>query len=228
MQKSWKREHPQYTKYKLGDENLPSSPWHLWNTWHSDACTVLPYTNEVAISTCGTVSLQDMHHHLQPTLRMVLLKYYDEALGFCWYSKAYSEKGTQLSEYPYAELLWYVREMQRQMRVRGNVSTISSEEAKKYARERPRLSQISAYISQQSSVIESRDVLEQIYKKAQDMYKNVDIPIAEDWTGYVLQPTRFEFWQGREDRLHDRIVYTRVYSNSSHKKSAWNITRLQP
>lgn len=225
MQKSWEREHPQYTKYELGDAYLPPSPWLLWNSWHSDAHRVLQYTNEVAISTCGIVSSQGTQQYLQPTVRMVLLKYYDEALGFCWYSKARSEKGRQLSECPHAELLWYVRELQRQMRVRGSITTTSPEEAQKYACSRPRLSQISAYISEQSAVIESRDVLERVYKDAQDAYKNGDVPVAEDWTGYVLQPTRFEFWQGRKNRLHDRIVYTRV---NAHKKSVWNITRLQP
>ncbi len=222
MRKSWEGEHPQYTKYELDDGELPASPWLLWDAWQSEARAVVQHTNEVAISTCGSVAGEVQH--LQPTVRMVLLKYYDEALGFCWYSKACSEKGKQLSEVPHVELLWYVKELQRQVRVRGSVSTTSAEEAEKYARSRPRKSQISAYVSRQSSVIESRAALERAYKNAEVAYENEPIPVAEDWTGYVLKPARFEFWQGREDRLHDRIVYT--CADAPH--GTWSIIRLQP
>lgn len=225
MRKSWELEHPQYTKYTLDDDGLPQSPWALWDSWQSEARAVLQYTNEVVISTCGSVVTRNGSQHLQPTARMVLLKYYDETRGFCWYSKAGSEKGTQMCEVPHVEMLWYVRELQRQVRVRGSVSTIRDDEAKEYARSRPRKSQISAYISAQSAVVESRAVLEHAYDKADKAYANTCIPVAEDWTGYVLHPHRFEFWQGRDNRLHDRIIYNCA---SAHEKRVWSITRLHP
>ena len=221
--KNWQNEHPQYTLYTLEDDSTPQSPWKLWETWQQHAARVMKHTNEIAISTCGTATTGDTTH-IQPTVRMALLKKYNEHTGFFWYSKARSEKGLQISEHPWVEILWYARELQRQVRIRGTVCVSLLQDASDYARSRPRKSQISAYISQQSKPIASRKILEQAYKKAEMAYAHTDIPVSKDWALYTLMPLRFEFWQGRADRLHDRIVYER----DSVGKRTWTVQRLQP
>lgn len=155
-----------------------------------------------------------------PDARIVMLKQFD-ASGFCWYNNYASKKGQQIAENPQACLLFYWRELEQQVRIQGNVEKLSNEEATEYFHSRPLGSQFSAAASTQSHPIESRAALQ---KKVDDlMLENseaVDKP--DDWGGYRLIPTTFEFWQGRKSRLHDRFSYT------LNNNEEWVITRLQP
>ncbi len=155
-----------------------------------------------------------------PDARIVLLKQLDET-GFSWYTNYASHKGQQLADNPQACLLFYWRDFDRQVKIQGRVEKLSAEEATEYFHSRPLASQFSAAASEQSQPIESRKKLEQKLQQLQD--SNPDsIEKPPTWGGYRLIPNTFEFWQGRENRLHDRFTYTTDGSGD------WVITRLQP
>ena len=154
-----------------------------------------------------------------PSARTVLLKGYDEK-GFLFFTNYGSRKGRELSENPFAELLFYWMDLRKQVRISGRVEKISKEESKKYFKTRPLNSQIGAWASRQSEIIPDRKFLEEKYKEYSEKYKE-DVPLPPFWGGFRLIPERFEFWQGRENRLHDRICYLK-------KNGEWEIMRLAP
>ena len=154
-----------------------------------------------------------------PSARTVLLKGYDEK-GFLFFTNYGSRKGRELSENPFAELLFYWMDLRKQVRISGRVEKISKEESKKYFKTRPLNSQIGAWASRQSEIIPDRKFLEEKYKEYSEKYKE-DVPLPPFWGGFRLIPERFEFWQGRENRLHDRICYMK-------KNGEWEIVRLAP
>jgi len=154
-----------------------------------------------------------------PSARTVLLKGYDEK-GFLFFTNYGSRKGRELSENPFAELLFYWMDLRKQVRISGRVEKISKEESKKYFKTRPLNSQIGAWVSRQSEIIPDRKFLEEKYKEYSEKYKE-DVPLPPFWGGFRLIPERFEFWQGRENRLHDRICYLK-------KNGEWEIMRLAP
>lgn len=215
----WKNEHPQYHFGSIEDKHLMSShwntPWNVWDTWLRNASIVKQYTNEVAIATAGLDG--------QVSVRIVLLKYGNSQKGFCWFTNKKSEKGLQLLHNPRAEILWFCREQQRQVRIRGSVVELSRDEVIAYAHSRPLKSQISALISKQSSVVSSKQVLTEQFNEAFSTFaeSGVEIPVSEDWTGFALNAIRFEFWQGNTNRLHDRIVFSKA-------DDGWSKSRLYP
>lgn len=211
----WKHEHPQYERYTLEDNSIPPIPWILWEQWQEEASHVLRYTNEIALATA------DVKGHV--SVRMVLLKHSSEQEGFCWYTNRESEKGRQLTENPFAELLWYNKEHQRQVRIRGNVTELNRDNVCRYAQSRPFLSQVSAYVSEQSAPIESKNMLIEKFDHTQQEFSEKVVPVKDSWVGFSLQPQRFEFWQGNTNRLHDRIVFTYNINEKS-----WTTERLQP
>jgi pyridoxamine 5'-phosphate oxidase len=154
-----------------------------------------------------------------PSARTVLLKGYDEK-GFLFFTNYGSRKGRELSENPFAELLFYWMDLRKQVRISGRVEKISKEESKKYFKTRPLNSQIGAWASRQSEIIPDRKFLEEKYKEYSEKYKE-NVPLPPFWGGFILIPERFEFWQGRENRLHDRICYMK-------KNGEWEIVRLAP
>ena len=154
-----------------------------------------------------------------PSARTVLLKGYDEK-GFLFFTNYGSRKGRELSENPFAELLFYWMDLRKQVRISGRVEKVSKEESKKYFKTRPLNSQIGAWVSRQSEIIPDRKFLEEKYKEYSEKYKE-DVPLPPFWGGFRLIPERFEFWQGRENRLHDRICYLK-------KNGEWEIMRLAP
>ena len=155
-----------------------------------------------------------------PSARIVLLKHFDHQ-GFCWYTDYRSHKGQELKGNPQAELLFYWRGLERQVRIWGPVERLSREDAASYFSQRPLGSQLSAAASKQSSLVDSRSQLEAASERLAAEYAGKDIPCPEDWGGYRLRPERFEFWQGRESRLHDRLVY-------SKQLDGWQLVRLAP
>lgn len=156
----------------------------------------------------------------RPSARFVLLKDYDEN-GFVFFSNYTSQKGQELAENPQAALAFYWVQFHRQIRIVGRVSRVSPVESEDYFNSRPRGSQLSALASDQSSVVETRKVLEETVSRLAGQYEGEAIPHPPHWGGYRLEPEEFEFWQGRTDRLHDRFRFKKL-------DRMWVIERLAP
>ena len=154
-----------------------------------------------------------------PSVRTVLLKGYDEK-GFLFFTNYKSKKGKELIANPVAELLFYWRDLRRQVRISGKVEMVTKQESEDYFNSRPLKSRIGAWASKQSKVIPDREYLEEQFKEFAKKYKR-EVPLPSYWGGFRLIPERFEFWQGRENRLHDRICYIK-------KNNGWKIVRLAP
>jgi pyridoxamine 5'-phosphate oxidase len=152
--------------------------------------------------------------------RIVLLKEIDDR-GFVFYTNYESRKGKDLKENPKAALTFYWDELRRQIRNEGKIEKVSIATSKEYFSSRPRESQIGAWVSEQSSVIPNRDFLENKYAEFEEKFGNEEIPLPDFWGGYRVIPNYFEFWQGRENRLHDRICYKK-------ENDEWKIFRLAP
>lgn len=155
-----------------------------------------------------------------PAARIVLLKRFD-AEGFCWFTDFRSDKGVQLAANPKAELMFYWRGLERQVRIRGRVEKLPHVDGETYFHQRPRGSQLSAAASTQSHGIDHRETLEQQVSALDRQHADGVIPCPETWGGYRLIPHQIEFWQGRENRLHDRFRYTLA-------DGEWTLERLQP
>ncbi len=154
-----------------------------------------------------------------PSARIVLLKGFDEN-GFLFFTNYESRKGKELIENPAAELLFYWMDLQRQVRISGKVEKTSKDESEKYFTTRPLQSRIGAWASKQGEIIPDREYLEKRFSKFEKKFKD-NVPLPSNWGGFRLIPERFEFWQGRESRLHDRICYLK-------KNKEWEIVRLSP
>lgn len=193
----------------LDENSVLHSPFELFDLWFSQVLQV-----ESHDPTAMVLSTVDKKN--RPDSRVVLLKGIEKN-GFIFFSNYKSAKGIQLKNNPYASLNFYWPEMARQVRIKGKVSIISSKRSDTYFATRPINSQISATISPQSSVIDSREALEEKF----DKLKNAAIVRPSYWGGYELKPKEFEFWQGRDDRLHDRIQFV-------FQKTKWIYQRLAP
>ncbi len=156
----------------------------------------------------------------KPSARMVLLKEYSPR-GFVFYTHYESRKAEELTQNPQAALVFYWGFPQRQIRIEGSVSKLTHEESSQYWKTRPRGSQLSGLASQQSKVILNREQLEEKINKVNEEYRGQEIPCPTVWGGFCLKPELFEFWEGRVNRLHDRICYTQ-------KSTLWEMSRLSP
>src|ERR1044072_2262656 len=154
--------------------------------------------NAIALATTG--------YNGQPHARIVLLKGIDEK-GFLFFTNYLSSKGKDLAAHPAAALVFFWKELERQVRIEGITEKVSAEESDYYFQSRPEGSRISAWASPQSSVIERRSVLDENIEKRSVQFKDGNIPRPEHWGGYRVIPRLFEFWQGRSNRLHDRIIF---------------------
>jgi len=176
---------------------------------------------ETGIRDVNAMSLATAGQDAKPSVRIVLLKSFDED-GFVFFTNYESEKGKQLEANPYAALGFYWIELDRQIRISGKVDKTSRKESQTYFHSRPVGSQLSAWASRQSAVLDGRRVLDARMEEMNERFANKRVPLPPHWGGYRLKPDNMEFWQGRSNRLHDRFRYTRQSDGS------WLIERLAP
>ncbi len=202
-----------YGKYKFDESNINPDPLEQFSKWFNEALSgdfVDP--NAFALS---TVSEQG-----RPSSRILLIKGFDSR-GFIFYTNYESRKGGELLKNPYASMLFFWDKFERQVRIEGKVLKLSAEESDKYFQSRPYTSRLGAWASEQSKVLKSRFTL--VRKVASLMLKyKTSVPLPPFWGGYLLVPDSFEFWQGRESRLHDRFRY------ELQSDGTWKIDRLYP
>jgi pyridoxamine 5'-phosphate oxidase len=203
-----------YSRMELSEKDVDADPVNQFSKWWSDA--IISEIEEPNAMTLATASQDGM-----PSARIVLLKDFDEK-GFVFYTNYKSFKGQQLAENPRACLVFFWKELERQVRVTGLVTKIEELLNDTYFHSRPVESQLGAVSSPQSNIIPGRDWLEQQYKDAAATYKHGMVPRPEHWGGYLVTPVVIEFWQGRPGRLHDRLQY------SLKDDGTWIIERLAP
>ncbi|MBD1831493.1 pyridoxamine 5'-phosphate oxidase [Cyanobacteria bacterium FACHB-472] len=203
-----------YKRSGLERADADPNPFKQFRKWFDQAREAqLPEPNAMTLATATSLG--------NPSARMVLLKDFDER-GFVFYSNYESHKAQQLQENPWASLVFWWAELERQVRIDGRVEKVSDKESDTYFHSRPLLSQLGAWASHQSQVIDSREVLEQRLEELKEKFENQEIPRPRHWGGYRVIPTGIEFWQGRPSRLHDRLFYQLCDDGS------WVIERLSP
>lgn len=202
-----------YDREELTESAVKDDPIEQFEIWFEYALSEgLTDANAMTLSTATKEGV--------PSSRIVLVKGYDE-LGFRFYTNYKSRKAKELEENPNAALCFYWAPLERQVRIEGQVSELSREESQAYFRERPRLSQLGAWASNQSSEVTSREDLIAQFEEMQQRFENQEVPTPEFWGGYILKPETIEFWQGRKGRMHDRIRYRK-------KAGSWIKSRLAP
>ena len=202
-----------YGQARLDESDVADDPIDQFTRWFEEAL-------KAEVNEPNAMSLATVGEDGRPTSRIVLVKQFD-ARGFTWYTNYASQKGKQLDSKPFAALLFFWSELERQVRIEGRVERTSAGESDKYFNSRPLKSRLSAIASEQSEPIASRAALEQHYEEVARQVGDTP-PRPQHWGGFRLVPERIEFWQGRRSRFHDRIVYTRQEDGS------WTRQRLQP
>ena len=203
-----------YIKGGLAERDLHKNPFEQFRIWFEQAQSAK--ITEPNAMTLATATLDGI-----PSARIVLLKHFDEQ-GFVFFTNYESQKADELEENPNVALIFYWAELERQVRITGTVDKTSREEAETYFAKRPRASQLGAWASEQSTVVPGRQVLEEQLASLTKWYEGQEIPAPPYWGGYRVRPEAIEFWQGRESRLHDRLVFNRL------DESKWEIERLSP
>ncbi len=202
----------QYAKKSLLKNNVSQDPVKQFSKWFDEALKAkIPEPNAMSLATATKEG--------KPSVRIVLLKGFDER-GFVFFSNYKSKKGKELADNPYASLLFFWNKLERQVRIDGKVQIVSEEETKEYFDTRPYKSRIGAWASPQSTIIDGRTILAKNFLKYLIKFRD-NVPVPPHWGGFRVVPNAIEFWQGRPNRMHDRIKYTR-------QKSNWKIDRLAP
>jgi pyridoxamine 5'-phosphate oxidase len=204
-----------YEKSSLDRGNLNQNPLQQFRSWFNDVeqSGSLDETNAMTVSTIGADDF--------PKNRIVLLKYYDEN-GFVFYTNYESEKGKALIDNPKTCLSFFWPNMERQVIIKGLAEKLPDTVSDNYFASRPKGSQLGALVSNQSEIIENREVLENELKSLEDKYQNKEVPRPKSWGGFLVRPQSMEFWQGRPNRLHDRFRFTLIDDLD------WKIERLAP
>ena len=203
-----------YRSEKLSEKDVASNPISQFGKWFKEALAANLYEpNAMTLATAGI--------DRKPSARIVLLKGFDEK-GFVFFSNYLSAKGKEMAKNPAVALVFYWGELERQVRIEGTIEKLTKEESERYFQSRPKESQIGALVSQQSQVISNRGELERKWDELEKEYADKKVPKPAYWGGYVVKPTLIEFWQGRQSRLHDRIVFKKA------DKQTWKIVRLAP
>ena len=204
-----------YEKQELLESNCPENPLELFQKWflNADASNTIEETNAVSLSTIG----KDGY----PKSRIVLLKKYTEE-GFIFYTNYNSEKGKAIQENNQVCLSFFWPSLEQQIIIKGKAEKLSKKLSDGYFESRPTGSKLGAWASNQSTVVKSRDILENNLKKFEEKFKGKEITRPPHWGGFMVKPKAIEFWQGRPNRMHDRILY-RLKEDFS-----WKIERLEP
>ncbi len=203
----------EYKKASLDKSTVPHEPFSLFETWFSQAVDAqIKDPNSMILATSSKENI--------PNIRAVLLKIFDEK-GFVFFTNYHSVKAQEIEENPHVALEFLWLDLERQVRVIGTCEKISTAESMSYFVKRSRGSQIGAWVSEQSSVISSRKLLQIQIEKMKEKFSKGSVPLPDFWGGYRVIPSQIEFWQGRESRLHDRILYTK-------SQTGWTIERLAP
>jgi pyridoxamine 5'-phosphate oxidase len=203
----------EYSNELLDEASVPTNPQELFQMWFKQAQDVKIYEpNAFVLATADKNST--------PQARVLLLKAYND-LGLSFFTNYNSNKGKQLFDNPQAAMVFYWGELERQVRITGGVEQLPEIESDKYFETRPIGSRLGAWASPQSQVIENRSWLEAKHFEFRQQFKHGEVPRPKNWGGYILIPDTIEFWQGRPNRLHDRIEYFR-------DGEVWKIRRLAP
>jgi pyridoxamine 5'-phosphate oxidase len=203
----------EYSRHPLDELGVDLNPFVQFHHWFEEAMKAeLPEPNAMVLATASPDG--------KPSARVVLLKGFDER-GFVFFTSYEGRKSVELTANTQAAVLFFWGELERQIRIEGTVQKTSKHESEEYFRTRPLDSRLSAWASKQSSIIPSRSFLEQKVSDLTSRYGNQEIPLPPFWGGFRLQPQVFEFWQGRENRLHDRVRYML-------QGGVWQIERLSP
>ncbi len=210
-----------YRKGELLEAHVQDDPFAQFDQWWEEVKqTPLKEPNAMAIASVDETG--------QPSVRMVLLKGVSAEQGFVFYTNYNSRKAQELLAKPKASLLFYWDTLERQIRIEGEVVKAPAAVSDAYFNKRPKGSRLGAWASPQSETIPSRYILEENLKSLEEKYAETnEVPRPPHWGGFLLQPTRFEFWQGRSSRLHDRLVYKKSDNNTAEAKQ-WELTRLAP
>jgi pyridoxamine 5'-phosphate oxidase len=204
-----------YTQGGLDESTASPNPILQFEKWFADAHSAgIREPNAMTLATATPDGL--------PSARIVLLKEVSE-LGFVCYTNYESRKGRELAENPHAALVFFWAELERQVRVEGTVTRLPRTQSEAYFTSRPKGHRLGAWASPQSSVVESRTILETRLRELEERYRGTEeVPTPDFWGGICIQPVRIEFWQGRPNRLHDRLCYVKEAG------SAWRLERLAP
>ena len=203
-----------YTTKGLDVKDLDKNPLKQFEIWFNDAI------NEQLLEP-NAFSLATVGNDMMPSIRTVLLKIFDEK-GFVFFTNYKSTKAKQIEENPKAAALFAWLELERQVKIEGSIEKIPTGDSLKYFLSRPKGSQLGAWVSHQSEIISSRSLLEQKFDEIKRKFVKGEIPFPSFWGGYAIKPTKIEFWQGGQDRLHDRFLY------ELQKDGSWTIGRLAP